>query len=274
LLDLRNEILPVEPFVHDEIKVRVLGDIAVVTSRIKIKLAPTWNGLTNIYVKRQSRWRCIASHSSLRASSPSATDAPSGDGQPATDLRRTMAGINLQLWREGMFSRSAEVTDHGIRIRPRLKCIVESVHVKAGQTVKKGTPLVDLCSSVDLAEAKNDYLTREVQSKHDQRILDVRRKLFATNAIAEQVFADAQNAAEKSKLAAQVARGKLKFLGLNDEAIGLVEKEDGEQKSRLTLRAPVDGTVTEVDAEAGKLYDMMSVLMILNPKPSGPATRP
>ena len=37
-------------------------------------------------------------------------------------------------------------------------------------TVKKGDPLVELFST-DLAAAKNDYQTREVQWKHDQRIL-------------------------------------------------------------------------------------------------------
>ena len=59
----------------------------------------------------------------------------------------------------------------------------------------------------------------------------MRRKLFATNAISEQVLTDAQNNEEKSKLAVQVARDKLKFLGLDDDAIGLVGKEDGRSES-------------------------------------------
>ena len=61
------------------------------------------------------------------------------------------------------------------RIRPRFDCLVEKVYVKVGQTVKKGDPLVDLFST-DLAAAKSDYETAEVQWKHDRKVLEMRRK--------------------------------------------------------------------------------------------------
>ena len=63
--DLRTGASPPNRSFTIEIKVRVLGDTAFVTSRIKIRSAPTWNGLTNIYLKQQGRWRCIHSHSPL-----------------------------------------------------------------------------------------------------------------------------------------------------------------------------------------------------------------
>jgi membrane fusion protein, heavy metal efflux system len=129
-------------------------------------------------------------------------------------------------------------------------------------------------SSIELASAKNDYLTKEVQSKRDRRILEMRRKLFATKAISEQALTDAQNNGEKSKLEVQVARDKLKFLGLSDEAIELVGTEDGKQKAQSTLRAPMDGTIIKVDAELGNLYDVRSVLLILNATSSGQSTQP
>lgn len=160
-----------------------------------------------------------------------------------------------------------------IRIRPRFECLVERLYVKPGQTVKKGAPLADVFS-VNLASAKNDYLTKEVQSKHDQRILDMRQKLFVTKSISEQALAEAQNNENKSKLEVQVARDKLKLLGLNDEATELVRTEDGNQKARLTLRAPMDGTISTVDAEVGNLYDVKSVLLIINATSSGQSTGP
>ena len=159
-----------------------------------------------------------------------------------------------------------------VKIRPRLECLVEKIYVKAGETVKKGAALIDV-SSIDLAAAKNDYLTKEVQLKHHQRILGLRRRLFEQNAVSEQVWTDAQNNEEKSKLDLQVARDKLKLLGLDDEAIERVGKEDGAQKARLTLRAPVDGTVSEVDADLGNTYDTRSVLVILSVTSPGRSPR-
>jgi hypothetical protein len=63
-------------------------------------------------------------------------------------------------------------------------------------------------------------------------------------------------------------------MGLNDGAIGLVGKEEGDQKARLTLRAPVDGAISKIDAEAGNLYNMKSVLLIFNATLPVQATQP
>ena len=61
LLDVCNGAFPAEPIVQDEVKIRLFGDSAVVTSRIKLQTGPRWNGSTNVYVKRQGRWCCVAS---------------------------------------------------------------------------------------------------------------------------------------------------------------------------------------------------------------------
>src|SRR5205823_3234217 len=45
-----------------EIKVRLFDATAVATSRIKNPNYPTNGRLTNVYVKRQGRWQCVASH--------------------------------------------------------------------------------------------------------------------------------------------------------------------------------------------------------------------
>jgi hypothetical protein len=56
LLDVRNGAFGAEPRVQEEVKVRLFGESPVVTSRIKLEVLPTWNGLMNVYVKRQGRW--------------------------------------------------------------------------------------------------------------------------------------------------------------------------------------------------------------------------
>jgi RNA polymerase sigma factor (sigma-70 family) len=64
LPDLRNGAFGVQPIELDEIKTRLFGETAVVTSRIKIASHPTRGRMTNVYVKRQGRWQCVASHAS------------------------------------------------------------------------------------------------------------------------------------------------------------------------------------------------------------------
>ena len=331
VLTVLNGAVPAEEIVQDEIKVRLFGDSAVVTSRIKLKTTLTWQGLSNVYVKQQGRWRCVASHATWIL--PRQTPPPSQTTNRHEDTRRPqevplveqlrvsqekleIAELQNALLREDLKKERASVhsnrqagarspdaavpasgppasgaAESNVRllhqvlptvlpaqraedvIRPRFECLVERVYVKAGQTVKKGAALVDV-SSIELAAAKNDYLTKEVQLKHHQRILGMRRKLFEEKAISEQVWTDTQNDEEKSKLEFQVARDKLKYFGLDDEAIGLVGKEDGGQKARMTLRAPADGMVIKVEVEPGNLYDMKSALLILNATTSEQSTQP
>ena len=47
--------------VQDEVKIRLFGDSAVVTSRIKPPDGARGTGLTNVYIRRQGRWCCVAS---------------------------------------------------------------------------------------------------------------------------------------------------------------------------------------------------------------------
>jgi RNA polymerase sigma factor (sigma-70 family) len=69
--DLAHGVFSKEPIELDEIKARVFGDAAVATSRIKIAGYLTSGRMTNVYVKRQGRWQCVASHASGMAATAS-----------------------------------------------------------------------------------------------------------------------------------------------------------------------------------------------------------
>jgi hypothetical protein len=148
------------------------------------------------------------------------------------------------------------------KIRPRFDCLVEKVYVEPGQHVKKGDPMTDLFS-IELARAKNDFLSARMQKENDQRNLDVRRKLVESAAISSQIFLDTQNAASKSNLAYQTARDNLLLLGLSDDSIDRIDKEAGEQKARMTLRSPVDGIVSQLSIQSGELSDTKSVIVVI-----------
>jgi RNA polymerase sigma factor (sigma-70 family) len=64
LSHLRNGAFFSQPLQHHEIKIRVLGESALATSRIRIPTIPPEGLLTHLYVKRQGRWQCVAAHES------------------------------------------------------------------------------------------------------------------------------------------------------------------------------------------------------------------
>jgi RNA polymerase sigma factor (sigma-70 family) len=330
LANIRIGDIPGESISQQEIDVRLFDASAVVTSRIARASKQGSHGSLNVYVKRQDRWRCVASQASWIGADNSIRQSPVTKAQEERERKQreqlvaqvaelqgmlNLAEARNALLTEDLMQDRAKVQSNQpkgardpfgavpaggepasgarkpnvdvldpidmrgsqrreqVKMRPRFECLVERIYVKTGQTVKKGDALVDV-SGIDLAAAKNDYLTKEVHSKNDQKILALRRKLYANEAISEQVWTDTQNDEAKSKLAFEVARDKLKMLGLDDEAIGRVGKEDGDRKVRLTLRAPVDATVINVDAELGNLYDTKSVLLILSATSSGQLTEP
>ncbi len=51
-----------------DIKTRTFGETAVVTGRFWLTNAPKWGRMTHVFVKRQGRWQCVASHASWSAS--------------------------------------------------------------------------------------------------------------------------------------------------------------------------------------------------------------
>jgi multidrug efflux pump subunit AcrA (membrane-fusion protein) len=150
-------------------------------------------------------------------------------------------------------------------IRPRLQCLVEKICVKAGQKVKKGDPLAELFST-DLIAAKNDFLAKNRQWKHDRKLFDLRENLVRSGAISNQLWVDTQNDEDKSRLDVLLARERLQFYGLSQREIDAVPEEDGEQKARFTLRSPLDGIVLEMgEVAAGDLCDPRSKLMVIAP---------
>jgi hypothetical protein len=148
------------------------------------------------------------------------------------------------------------------KIRPRFECLVEKVAVKTGQTVRPGEPLAELFS-VELAAAKNEFLAKAIEWNHWKRLYELRVKLKDTGAISQQLWVDTENDEERSRHELSVARDRLQLYGLSREEIDAVKDESGEQKARFTLRAPVQGRILELGADAGDLADPRSMLMVI-----------
>jgi cobalt-zinc-cadmium efflux system membrane fusion protein len=173
--------------------------------------------------------------------------------------------------------RTAYDPDSLTKIRPRFDTLVERVHAKLGQKVKKGDSLMDLFST-DLAAAKNDFQTAYVQWQHDLTLRTLRENLFKTEAISQQLLTDTRNDENKSRLAVTTARQKLVVFGVPEDQIDPLVKNlnpadlpDKDvihgviDKARMTRLSPVDGIVVMRDVVPGNLYDTNDVLMVIAP---------
>jgi multidrug resistance efflux pump len=139
--------------------------------------------------------------------------------------------------------------------------LVEKVLVTTGQPVKKGTPLAELFSD-ELVAAKNTYLYKSLVWQVSQRLYDLRKPLVENGAISQQLWVDSQNERDKCRHELSAARDRLLLYGLSPREIDAI-KEDDEDKANFTLRSPVDGTVSEIEAGPQDLSDPKSVLMLI-----------
>jgi cobalt-zinc-cadmium efflux system membrane fusion protein len=164
------------------------------------------------------------------------------------------------------------------KVRPRFdNALVEKVYVSAGQSVKKGDPLLEL-RSAELGLAKNECRTKFVQWDHDHKYLVAREPLAKDNRITQIMWVDTQNDEKKSRLDYLVSREKLATYGMNNEQIdklleGLsddrkkaLEADDNTQDiTRMTVVSPIDGVVVERDAVAGNFYDQVNIMLTISP---------
>ena len=93
LTDLKNGVFSTQRIELEEVKPRLFGDAALVTSRLKIAGHLTTVRLTNFYVWRTARWQCVASHASgidaTRVLCPVTGSMPKTSVPPYTHLIET-----------------------------------------------------------------------------------------------------------------------------------------------------------------------------------------
>ena len=164
------------------------------------------------------------------------------------------------------------------KIRPRFdNALVTRVYVSAGQSVKKGDPLIEL-RSADLAAAKNDCRTKYVQWDHDHKYLVAREPLAKEGRITQIIWTDTVNDEKKSRLDYLVSRDKLatygmssdqidKLLeGLSDDRKKALEADDNTQDiAKMTVVSPTDGVVVERDVVPDNFYDMVNIMLTISP---------
>ena len=121
--------------------------------------------------------------------------------------------------------------------------LVTQLHVQAGDTVKRGAPLVTLSMPV-LADAQNGVIQARLKSQLAGSNAARDQKLFAEGLIAESRLRATQSEMQSARANLVAAQTTLSMLGAG--------KVSG---SAITLTAPIAGVVTESAAEPGGRVD-------------------
>lgn len=150
------------------------------------------------------------------------------------------------------------------KIRPLFRGRVEKIHVDVGQSVEKGAPVLDLYSA-DLARAKTDFIIERKQWEYQKKLLDTRQELAKTGAVPKNLLLETENNEARERQEYDIAREKLQLFGLNDDEVNDVDRGQGPEKARLTLRSPAAGVVIRRDVVAGNIYDESDALLTLAP---------
>lgn len=126
-------------------------------------------------------------------------------------------------------------------ISAQLEGLLRKVHVALGDTVRKGQPLVEI-ESVLAGEGQATYLEAQglltLARRSFERISELRRESIAS----EKEFLQAKHELDAAEIRASAARERLARLGASRTGGG-----------RVTLRAPMDGTVLTMHAVPGEL---------------------
>ena len=135
-------------------------------------------------------------------------------------------------------------------VTPLADGIVRVVHADVGQSVRKGDVLVEI-SSDEVASAKADFLSRQVDERIAELAYQREKKLKEEKISAARDFFEAEAAHEIAQLKSKMARQKLLNLGFSDAEIAQIAKEQ-DSSSTIKLRAPFAGTLVAREAVVGE----------------------
>lgn len=141
--------------------------------------------------------------------------------------------------------------DGGAKILTPLSGSVEKVFVQVGDPVRRGTPLA-LVRNSDVSDAHSGYLSALAQMKQAERSYHLNVKLFEIGAVTRNDLLTSESNYEQSKAAAEGLKKKLDVYG---------SSAGGGMRDTLTIRAPIDGCVVEIQAHIGDRFDTSTPLM-------------
>lgn len=161
----------------------------------------------------------------------------------------------------GAFCESQYNLNKMARVTPLVSGVIRRVLHDVGDQILEGDALVEL-HSAEVAETKSAYLSAVVDEEIRKLALDRELRLKAQNISAEKELLEARAAFRRAQLASGNLRQRLINLGMNQDEIERVEKEQ-DTSAHLTIRAPFSGTLVARNAVRGEAVEVGDELFTL-----------
>lgn len=173
------------------------------------------------------------------------------------------AGIDVAAAESGKLAQELQVpgkvvaaSDRLAQIVPRAAGVVTEVGKNLGDVVEKGEILATL-ESRDMADAAADYLAAQKTEELARATFLREEKLWQKKITAEQDYLAARNAHQESKIRLDLARQKLKALGVEGGVSA------GGPSRFHALRAPLAGRVIARDLVLGEYVDTSRAAFVI-----------
>lgn len=128
---------------------------------------------------------------------------------------------------------------------------IRAVFAKAGDNVKKGQTLFTI-DSPDLVQAQSTLISTAGTLRNTTRVLERAKQLFAIEGIAQKDLDQATSDQQAAEATVKGARNALRIFGMTDAEMDQIIAER-RIDALLSVRSPIDGTVTSRNAAPGLL---------------------
>lgn len=126
-------------------------------------------------------------------------------------------------------------TDRIARVPARVVGTVAEMRKRLGDAVQTNE-VVAILDSREVADAKSEYLTAQVQAELQTINFERQQKLLASRSASEAAFETARAAYLENRLRVDLARQKLSALGLDAAEVAAAQKRDEATPNQSTLR--------------------------------------
>jgi len=148
----------------------------------------------------------------------------------------------------GEIAFNADMVSHVV---PRVPGVVLEARKNLGDTVHKGETIA-IIDSRELGDARSRYLVALEREKLARYNFERIQRLWEAQSVAEKEYLTTQKAFLEEKIEMTSAERKLKALGLSENEINSLTKEDTRNLTHYIIRAPFDGVVVRKHMSLGE----------------------
>ncbi len=135
-------------------------------------------------------------------------------------------------------------------VSPPANGYVFQINVQEGDQVNKGAVL-GILEHPDYIQLQQDFLEASGQYDYLKKELERQKTLSDANVSAKKNYQQTQSDYEMARAKYFATRERLKFIGIQPGSV-----ESGNIQSRISLRAPISGIVSQINSHKGELINM------------------